>query len=183
MKALSKKAGLSPGYLSGIIKTGRVPSIEHFIAISEAAGVEPGWLLMGDEQFRIKIPIVGVASAGEAWSPVASNKPNNLEFELGNGFDVIGIEVRGDAMAPVYRDQDFLVCQRRMGAYADNLIGVDCAVRTTRGAHYLKILQKGARPHTFNLRSYNPAARDIESVQLEWVAPVVWIRRGGRPMS
>jgi len=45
----------------------------------------------------------------------------------------------------------------------------------------LKILQKGTRAGMFTLRSYNPAARDdVENVALKWVAPVVWIRRGGR---
>jgi transcriptional regulator with XRE-family HTH domain len=180
MRTLSKKAGLSEGYISGIIKTGRTPSVDNLISIAHAAKVEPGWLLMGDETFRIKIPIVGTASAGEEWSLSTATKPNTLEFDLGSGYDVIGIEVRGDAMAPVYRDQDFVVCQRRMGSYADNLIGTDCAVRTLAGKNYLKILKKGTRPNHFTLRSYNSAVDDVENVQLEWVAPVVWIKRGGR---
>ena len=180
MRTLSKKAGLSPGYISSILGTGRTPSVENLVAIAAAAKVEPGWLLMGDEAFRIKIPIVGTATAGEEWTMANSTKTSTIEFDLGAGFDVICVEVRGDAMAPVYRDQDFVVCQRRIGSFADNVVGADCAIRTTRGKNYLKILKQGTRPHHFTLRSYNTAVDDIENVQLEWVAPVVWIKRGGR---
>ena len=181
MRAVSKRAGLSHGYLSGMLASEKAPSIENFEKIAKGLGVDPAWLLMGEEQYRVKIPIVGVASDREAWAPTAASaKAATLDFDLGASFDVIGIEIRGASMAPVYRDQDFVICQRRVGAHADNMIGMDCAVRTTRGQHYLKILQKGTKPKAFNLRSYNSAVDDIENQILEWVAPVVWIKRGGR---
>jgi phage repressor protein C with HTH and peptisase S24 domain len=179
MKSLSKKAGLNDSAIHDILVRGRNPSVENFVAIAEAAGVDPNWLLQGEERHRISIPVVGIVSGGEGWTPVESGKIESVEFEL-DGHDIIGLEVRGDSMAPVYRDQDFLVCQRHTGRHLQNLIGLDCAIRTTKGEHFVKILRRGNRAGTFSLRSYNPVFKDIENVSLEWAAPIIWIKRGGR---
>lgn len=179
MKSLSRKAGLGDSYVNDILVRGFKPTIENFVAIAEAAGVSPAWLLSGDDQNTLKIPVVGVLSGAEAWKPLEGMKTEPVDFEL-HDYDMVAIEVRGDSMAPVYRDQDFLIGQRRAGRYAQNLIGVDCMVKTTKGDTYVKIVQKGSRHGLFNLRSYNAAVKDVENVAFEWVAPIVWIRRGGR---
>ncbi len=181
MKRLSLKAGLSESAVRDTLNRGTEPTVETFCAIASAAGVSPGWLLHGDERFRIEIPLVGIASGGEGWTPFAeqstSRPRDTVEFELGD-HDVIAIEVRGDSMSPVYRDRDRLFCQRRAANFAHNLIGQDCVLRTASGENYVKILAKGSRHGRFNLRSYNPVFKDIEDVALEWAAPIVWIKRG-----
>lgn len=183
MKSLSLKAGLNPSAVRDAIVRGRIPSVDAFCAIADAAGVSPGWLLQGDERFRIEIPLVGYASGGEGWTPFPEQSNararETVEFELGD-HDVIAIEVRGDSMTPVYRDRDHLFCQRRAGSFAHNLIGQDCVLRTVEGECYIKILAKGTKSGRFNLRSYNPLFTDIENVALDWAAPVVWIKRGVR---
>lgn len=183
MKSLSLKAGLSESGVRDILSRGVAPTVETFIAIASAAGVPPGWLLNGDERLKIQIPLVGYASGGEGWTPfhedAVKGTHDQVEFELGD-HDVIAIEIRGDSMAPVYRDHDVLFCQRRAAHYAHNLIGCDCVVRTSDDQHFVKILKKGSRPGRFNLKSYNPVFDDIEDVQLAWAAPIVWIKRGGR---
>jgi repressor LexA len=178
---LSKRAGMDRSYLPGLIAEGSkvTPTITAFLAICEVCDVSPTKILGLDEQSKITIPTIGIASATEEWAPVEGVR-DELEFNI-QGFDLVGVEVRGSAMAPVYRDQDYLICQRRGGRFAQNLIGSDCLVLTKAGKRYLKILHKGTKPGHFTLRSYNPAARDdVENVALEWVAPVLWIRRGGR---
>lgn len=183
MKGLSLKAGLNETAVRDALVREREPSVEAFIAISNAAGVSPGWLLQGDERFRISIPLVGFASGGEGWTPFdeqSTVRPrDSVEFEIGD-HDVIAIEVRGDSMAPVYRDRDTLFCQRRAAHYAHNLIGSDCVLRTLAGECFVKILNRGSKSNRFNLRSYNPIFADIADVQLDWAAPVVWIKRGSR---
>lgn len=178
MKALSKKAGLAESALHDYLKRGRAPSVDNFIAIAHAAGVTPAQLLQGDDRFIQKVPLIGTVSTGETWKATEAAKPQAVEFELGD-YDVITLEVRGDGMAPAYRDQDVLFCHRRTGRFLQNLIGLDCVIRTTKGENYLKILQAGTRPGTFNLRSYNPVVKDIPNVSIEWAAPIVWIKRGG----
>jgi lambda repressor-like predicted transcriptional regulator len=181
MKSLSLRAGLSESAVRDALMRGRVPSIDAFLAIATASGVSAGWLLQGDERFRIEVPLVGFVSGGEGWTPFpeqsTAHPQDKVEFELGD-HDVIAIEVRGNSMAPVYRDRDRLFCQRRTANFAHNLIGQDCVLRTAEGEHFIKILQKSSKTGRFNLRSYNPVFKDIEDVALEWAAPVIWIRRG-----
>jgi len=60
-------------------------------------------------------------------------------------------------------------------------VGQDCVVRMRAGDGYIKHLLDGARPGTFTLRSVsNPIAKDIKNVPIDWAAPIVWIKRGGR---
>lgn len=181
MKSISLKANLSPSTLHSIISKGASPSVDNFLAICDAIGVSPTELLMGDRQSSVSIPIVGFVSAGEGWTPIdgATGHDDRVEFDLG-AHDTIGIEVRGDSMAPVYRHGDFLVCYRQFGSNADNCIGLDCVVQTADRRHFVKILKRGSRPGRFNLKSYNPVVDDVEDVALAWVAPVAWIKRGAR---
>lgn len=183
MKALSKKAGLSPGYIHSILKQGRTPSVEAFLQVAEACQVEPGWVLFGDERFQLKFPVVGEAIEGETWRQIAtSGKVSQVAFEPGpNGHDMVAIVIRGDANAPAYRDGDLLYCSRQAGANLHNVVvGRDCLVRTRDGHDYIKHVVSGKRPGTFTLRSINnPVAKPIEDVALAWAAPIEWIKRGG----
>lgn len=177
MKALSRKAGLSDSYVHDVMVRGFKPTIENFVAIADAAGVSAAWLLQGDQESTIKIPLVGVGT-GEKWAAVQGKAPT-IEFDL-KGFDLIQLEVRGNELAPIYRDQDILIGQRHAGRFLQNLVGTDCIICTTKGVGYVKILRKGSRPGVFNLRSFNSAAEDLENVAIEWAAPITWIKRGGR---
>lgn len=179
MKGLSVKAGLNPSAVYDILKRDQAPSIEAFLALAKALGVKPSFLLDGDEGGKLTIPILGIVSAGEGWTPVDDASDHAVDFELG-AHDTIAVEVRGDNMAPVYRDGDVLICHRRFGPNADNIIGLDCIVKTAKGQNYVKILKRGSRSGRFNLKSYNPVVDDIEDVALAWAAPVAWIKRGAR---
>lgn len=177
MKALSLKAGMHASSVHNIVKRGHAPSIDNFLAICKALQVSPAVLLGGDETPTISIPVVGIVSAGEGWQPVeGATNGDHVDFDLG-AHDTIGLEVRGDSMAPVYRSGDFLICYRQFGPHSDNCVGLDCVVRTADNRHFVKILKRGSRPGRFNLKSYNPVVDDIEDVALAWVAPVAWIRR------
>lgn len=179
MKGLSLKAGLHASTVQSILTRGTAPSVENFLAICQALGVTPAQLLDADEPSKLTIPVVGIVSAGEGWSPMDDDAGQVVDFELG-AHDSIAVEVRGDSMAPVYRNGDVLICHRRYGPHADNLIGLDCIVRTASGENYVKILKRGSRPGRFNLKSYNPVVDDVEDVALAWAAPVAWIKRGVR---
>jgi hypothetical protein len=176
-KGLSVAAGLNETVLRDILDRGSNPKIDTFLAICAAAHVDPMKVLYGDEPPKVEIPVRGIVSAGEGWVPTGDDPVGFLEFELDRD-DILSIEVRGDSMAPVYRNGDFLICRRQSRAF-DNLIGLDCAVLTTEGVGYVKILSRGSRPNRFNLKSYNVANKDIENVQLSWAAPIIWIKRNG----
>jgi len=178
-KAVSLKAGLGATFVSDLINKGRTPSVENFVAVAEALGVSPLFLVYGDENPKIAIPVIGIVAAGEGWIAADDAGFDPIEFAI-DGDDMVGIEVRGDSMKPVYREGDFLVCRRHEGRNFDNFIGLDCAVLTDDGRGFLKILRRGSRPHRYNLKSYDPHVDDVEDVQLKWVAPVTWIKRHER---
>lgn len=177
MKSLSLEARMSPSTIHTWLKKDQSPTVDNLIAVAKCLGVSVEYLLTGDHPHRVQIPIVGIVSAGEGWTLHAEPNGDHVDFDLDGG-DVISIEVRGSSMSPVYRNGDMLICSRRGGRFGDNLIGRDCVVMTADGAGYVKILQRGSRQGLYNLRSYNPAYEDISDVQLRWIAPVEWIKRG-----
>jgi hypothetical protein len=178
MKEISLKAGQGATFVRDIVYRERSPSVDKFAAVCEAIGVTPMWMIYGDEAPHITVPVVGIVAAGEGWLGTDNAKFEPLEFAI-RGDDLIGIEVRGDSMSPVYRDGDTLLCSRHFGRHVDNLVGLDCAVLTDDGRGYLKILKRGSKPGRYNLKSYNPHIDDIENVQVDWAAPVSWIKRKG----
>jgi SOS-response transcriptional repressor LexA len=181
MKAVSLRAGLGATAVHDILERGSDPKVSTLVAIAGALGV-PVMKLLGDSvEQSVTIPLVGFVSAGEGWTPIdAATSPDDaVTFDLG-AHDTVGIEVRGDSMAPVYRHGDVLICYRQFGPNADNCIGLDCVVRTADSRHFVKILKRGSRPGRFHLKSYNPVVDDIEDVSLAWAAPVAWIKRAAR---
>lgn len=176
MKGLSLKAGLSETAVRDIVKRGTSPSIDGFLAICGALGVTPGFLLYGKDAYMALVPIVGDTSPNESWVP-SVREDRKMPFDLADE-DPIAIRVRGNDMAPAYREGDTLICHRRVGKYIDNLVNLDCAVKLLSGACYIKILKRGTKPGLYTLKSYNPRIDDIPDTKIEWAAPVVWVRRG-----
>lgn len=175
MKSLSLAAGLSETYVRSILKRGAEPSIKNMEAIAKELRTSAAYLLGDDKPKPVSIPIVGYASGGEGWTP-CDNLNEDLEIDFASS-SLISIEIRGDSMAPVYRDGDFLICDRMNGASIHNIVGRDCVVYTQNDEAFIKILKKGSSPSTYHLRSYNPVYPDIEDVKIKWAAPIIWIKR------
>lgn len=174
MKEASLAAGLGETGVRDILKRTKNPGIESLIAIARMLGKSLSEMLEGEEGAVQQIPIVGCVSAGELWTPI----DDGLEYEplKVEGGEPVAVRVRGDSMVPVYRHGDLLVGPKRIHA-PERFVGHDCIVMTDTDERMLKFLARGSLPGRFNLRSYNPANRDIENVRLAWVAPIMWIRR------
>lgn len=178
-KSVSLAAKLDASTINTWVKKGAQPSRDNLLKVAQVLGTTPDYIEFGDASQIVRVPVVGIASAGEGWSSPDNLALAPLSFDL-DAADAIAIEVRGDSMSPVYRDGDFLVCSRRNSKHIDNLIGVDCVVLTTGGEGFIKILKRGTMRGRHNLKSYNPLFDDIENAELAWVAPIAWIRRGSR---
>lgn len=179
MKSLSLRAGLTESAIRDAIGRGRSPSIDNFVKMAEALGVSPVWLLQGDERFRLKIPTIGVAGDGETWiAPSGRQASSALDIDIA-GSDLICVRVVGNGLSPTYRNGDELLCQRKTGAHADNLIGLDCVIETKDGRRYIKVIGKGKGPNLYDLRSLNPVLKDVENVVIAWAAPIVMVKRAG----
>jgi transcriptional regulator with XRE-family HTH domain len=165
------------------INNGHEPSIDGFCALAELLGVSPLMLLQGDERFQVRVPLAGMSTGAERWTPFAEpgrgRTPEMADFTFGEG-EAFAIEIRGDAMSPTYRDGDQLFCQKLAGKHFDNLVGLDCAVETAAGETLIKILDKGTEPGRYTLRSFNPLSKPIENVELASAARITWVRRSGR---
>ena len=190
IKSLMDERGLNPTTLSRLAGLGatavrditesrvRSTRIETIVKLAKALGVSVSWLVTGDDDFRARVPVVGIVSAGEGWTEPPGGNVEYVEFALG-GDDMIAVEIRGDSMLPTYRATDLLICRRQSGRSIAEQIGKDCVLETSDGQHLVKILKRGSRPGLYTLKSYNPHFDDIDNVSLAWAAPVVWVRRRG----
>lgn len=174
MKELSLASGLGETGVRDMLKRTKNPGIDTVLAVARTLGKTLSELVEGAEPVAQQVPIVGHVSAGEKWVPL----DDGVEYESMriDGGEPIGVRVRGDSMAPVYRHGDLLVGPKRMEP-PDKFVGKDCIVMTSQGERMLKFLARGNIRGRFNLRSYNPANKDIENVRLDWAAPIMWIRR------
>lgn len=180
-KSLSRAAGFGETFLRDVIDIGRDPGVEKLSVICGLLGVSMADLLYGDEGFSMRVRIVGSVAAGnrEGWTPI-DDGDEFAEFAIGGG-EPMGLLVHGDSMRPVYRPGDIIIGTKIVGQSYRSLIGLDCIVLTKSGDRYVKFLAKGTGArHRFNLRSYNADYKDIEDVELEWAAPIVWVKRAQR---
>lgn len=148
-------------------------------AIAATAGVSLAEFFHSGEQPRI-VPVVGFVAAGEKFTPFddfeQGDGVDQVQLTLGDG-DVLAVSVRGDSMSPVYRDGDVIVAKRIGRREVDKAIGRDAIVRTRTGEGYVKRIMPGSKRGLYRLRSYNASYDDIEDVELDWAAPVEWIKR------
>lgn len=88
---------------------------------------------------------------------------------------MMALQVVGASMLPKYEDGDIVYVRRGNQGIPKKAIGDYCAIRTTDGGTYLKILSKGSTPGRYTLRSLN--APDMENMEVEWASPVLWTRQ------
>lgn len=178
-KPLSKAAGLNETYLRDVFE-GHDATIGKMTAISDELGLPLSYFFSDERVAPRQVPVVGYAAGGEEWTPIDSSEyaddVNFISLDL-SGADPIAIRVRGPSMSPVFRDGDDLICSRQRGLDMARAVNQDCVVRAMDGRCYVKLLLKGATRNTYRLRSYNRDYDDIDSIALDWVAPVIWIRR------
>ena len=127
-----------------------------------------------------RIPVVGYVGAGESIYSLDDHERGagieeieGLTSENEDGFVVL---VRGDSMAPRFKDGEYLGYSRSKGVDPERCIGAECVVQTRDGRKLVKILARSGRRGKFNLISVNAAVPEEREVELEWVAPVVWHR-------
>ena len=126
---------------------------------------------------RPRVPVAGYIGAGgaidfEGFGENWEGADTVVRPPVGQGV-LIALVVRGDSMFPKYKDGDVIYISRSHDGVRKDYIGEDCAVRTSDGGSFLKVLAKGSRPGTFTLRSLN--APDMEDITIDWATPVLWV--------
>lgn len=179
---LQRRSGLSyddvSKYSKGAVKQPRYDKME---TLAEALGVSLRWLRDGIGPETTSIPVLGYTSGGnDMWTPVDDHFKGDgidtVEFQI-DFDDPIAVTVKGTSMTPVYRAGDTLICSRHLGSASAQYLHHDCVIKTKDGECYIKTVLPGTNENLVRLRSYNPDYDDIEDVELEWAAPVVWVHK------
>ena len=184
---LARRAGLDPTTFN---KSKRVtkddkqrwPSTESVAKVLEATGASLAEFvgLIGDDNVAAmtqRIPVIGYAQAS------AQGFFDAAGFPTGSGWDEVlfprlqdphayGLEIGGDAMAPVYRDGDIIV----ISPEASLRRGDRVVVKTRDGEIMAKqFLRQSAR--RLELVSLNSAGPDrvLESEEVAWIGRIVWV--------
>lgn len=142
---------------------------------ARAFRVAPEWLLYGrGDPAKKPVPLVGMVGAGaEIFEADSGGALDDVEPPPGVGPDAVAVEVRGDSMYPRYMEGDVLIYDRHVSI--DRANGQECVVGFADGRRFVKVVR--ARGALVDLESFNaPPMRD-QSV--EWVAPVLWVKRKG----
>lgn len=158
-------------YLQGRVAQPRGDTLPR---LARALGVNPLWLRDGVGPELSHVEIVGYVGAGEQFIPAPDATLGELQLDFSET-DPIAVIVRGGSMAPVYRPGDYLLCSRKRDGEISACLNKDCVVLTTDGLGYVKKVVRGAEPDRFTLISYN--ADPIENVELDWCAPIMWVKR------
>jgi transcriptional regulator with XRE-family HTH domain len=162
------------------LERGETPLTDDWLnAFAAFYGVSVRELFPDKEGGEIRsAPLVGYVGAGEMYypDPVAGPWAGFEEVEAPPGaVGVAAVRVRGDAMAPVYRDGDLLFYRVGDGLDPDRCVGKDCIVQLRGGQAYVKRVEKGPRGR-LRLVSYG-AAEPIDNPDIEWAAHVKWVVR------
>jgi phage repressor protein C with HTH and peptisase S24 domain len=137
--------------------------------------VSPEWLLLGNGDDRRKpVPLVGYVGAGaEMFSADDGGALDEIDPPPGIGPSAVAVRVRGDSMFPRYMDGDMLIYDAHTPIRKAD--GQECVVALPDGRRFVKIV-RDERDGTVTLESWN--APPIRRIIVEWVAPIVWVKRG-----
>lgn len=133
----------------------------------------------GDGLSKSDVEVMGFIGAGAEVSPEHEQVPpggiEKVSLPITVPEEIVGFQVTGDSMLPVYRDGDVILVWREQRLPTDAFIGQEAAVRTTDGRRFLKEIQRGGRRGSYNLYSHN--ARIIEDMDIAWVGEIYLIVR------
>jgi len=76
-------------------------------------------------------------------------------------------------MLPKYEAGDVVYIRRDHDGFMPEYLNEYCAVRTSDGGTWLKILAPGTQAGRFTLRSLN--AEDMPNMEVLWASPVLWV--------
>lgn len=85
---------------------------------------------------------------------------------------IVGVEVQGDSMVPVYQPGDVLIYTRLAMGVPTEALNRICIIEDRDGHVWVKHLRSGSEKGLFNLLSANPTGQNMHDVALKWAAPI-----------
>lgn len=125
----------------------------------------------------VRVPVLGKVGAGGSIlfayeTETETDLPSVPRPPLVAG-RLMALEVVGSSMLPKYEAGDVIYVRRDHEGVMPSYIGKYCAVRTSEGGTFLKLLAQGSQPNLYTLRSLN--AEDMQDVELDWATPVIFV--------
>ncbi|MCW1934556.1 S24 family peptidase [Pararhodobacter zhoushanensis] len=85
---------------------------------------------------------------------------------------VVGVEIEGDSMVPIYHPGDVLLYSRHALGVPSEALNRICVAEDMDGHAWVKQVRIGTEHGLFNLISANPSGQNMLDVPLKWAAPV-----------
>jgi len=141
------------------------------VIYGRAFKVSPEWLMFGKDGSPSEVSVFGYVGAGHEILTNDDGELDVIEPPPGVGPSAIAVIVRGNSMWPRYFEGDMLIYDGHTTPARAN--GQECVVALEDGRHLVKTVR--FRNNIVTLESYN--APPIEDAQIQWVAPIKWIKR------
>lgn len=173
-RSLSSAAGLSESAVRDLLTRTDNPGVGTLRKVAEALEM-PVDALTGA---GLEVPVLGKIGAGGQVKFLANADDEAGEFPMVPRPPLVAgrlmaLEVEGSSMLPKYESGDIIYVKRDHEGVLPTYIGKYCAVRTTDGGTWLKILTLGTEDGRYTLRSLN--AEDMVNVEVEWASPVLFV--------
>lgn len=177
---VSDAAGLNKSAIRKMFE-GRVKSPRHqsMSAIATVLGVTVDDIISrtAAPRERLVIAVAGRVGAGAAVDLVDDHAHGDGLFKIVrppqiSSHGVVGVEVVGDSMAPIYQPGDVLIYSREAMGVPSEAVGRICICEDADGRAWVKQVRAGSEPGLFHLISANPTGTNMHDVALKWAAPV-----------
>ncbi|NIA70235.1 helix-turn-helix transcriptional regulator [Pelagibius litoralis] len=188
-RGLAKHMGLDPSRITEILNESRSIKIEEAVEIADYLETPLDDLVtkLGASiarGIRASSLVVGYVGAGETVLSIDDHAKGSglykIEAPQGEGGSVC-VVVRGNSMAPRFKDGEHLGYSRDEGLDPAKCFGRECVVQTKDGRQLVKIVEPGNRAGEVTLVSVNATTPIEHNVAVEWVAPVTWVKLHSRP--
>lgn len=126
---------------------------------------------------RAAISVAGRVGAGAVVSLVDDHAKGEGLFSIEcppqlSPAGLVGVEVVGDSMAPIYQPGDVLLYTRLALGVPTEALNRICICEDDQGHAWVKQVRTGTEPGRFHLLSANPSGDNMLDVALKWAAPV-----------
>lgn len=176
-RSLSKAAELSESAVRDLLTRTDNPGIGTLRKIADALEMPVDELTGAG----LRVPVLGNIGAG---GEIIFIGDEDQEVSNSAGFAsvprppmvtgrLMALAVVGSSMLPKYEDGDVVYVRRDHDGILPGYLNRYCAVRTTDGGTYLKILSPGSVADRYTLRSLN--APDMENVEVVWASKVLFV--------